>query len=179
VVSTGSSETIVLGGGCFWCTEAVFELFKGVIKTVPGYAGGWKNNPSYTLVCSGLTGHAEVLSIEYDPKIIPLETILDIFFTMHDPTTMNRQGADIGTQYRSIILYTTDEQKETSEKFINKIQKDYDKPIVTEVKKLEKFFPAEDYHKNYFDNNPGKGYCTLVISPKVQKVKKKFAELIK
>ncbi|MFI5412811.1 MAG: peptide-methionine (S)-S-oxide reductase MsrA [Candidatus Micrarchaeales archaeon] len=173
------NEIIVFGGGCFWCTEAVFEMFKGVSSTTPGYAGGNVTNPTYDDVCVGNTGHAEVLQIEYDPKIIEFDTLLEVFFTMHDPTTLNRQGADSGTQYRSIILYTAEEQKTLSEKFIKNIQKDYSKPIVTEVKKLDKFYPAEQYHMKYYDKNPDAGYCSIVIGPKVQKVKKKFAELLK
>lgn len=173
------SEVVDFGGGCFWCTEAVFELFKGVSKTAPGYAGGNVANPTYDDVCMGNTGHAEVLQIEYDPEIIPFDTLLEVFFTMHDPTTLNRQGADSGTQYRSIILYTTNEQKTAAEKFIANIQKEYTKPIVTEIKKLDKFYPAEQYHMKYYDKNPDAGYCSIVIGPKVYKVKKKFAELLK
>ena len=168
------TSKIIFGGGCFWCTEAVFALFKGVIKTMPGYAGGTTNNPTYEDICTGETGHAEVLEIEYDPKLIELETLLDIFFTMHDPTTLNRQGADFGTQYRSIILYISPEQKEKTQNFIKKIQKDFSEPIVTEIKKLDKFYPAEGYHKNYYAKNPLQPYCSLTISPKVEKIKKTY-----
>lgn len=167
-------ETIVFGGGCFWCTEAVFSLFKGVVKTTAGYAGGITKNPNYEDVSTHETGHVEVLQIEYNTKIIPLETLLDVFFTMHDPTTMNRQGADIGTQYRSTILYGAEEQKEMIEGFIKKIQNDFDRPIVTEVKKLDRFYPAEEYHQKYFDKNSNLPYCSVVIKPKIEKVKKKF-----
>lgn len=169
-----AKETIVFGGGCFWCTEAVFNLFKGVENTVSGYAGGKIANPSYDQVCTGTTGHAEVLKIDYDPSVIPLETLLDIFFTMHDPTTLNRQGADSGTQYRSIILYQTSQQKEAAERFIKAVQKDFSKPIVTEVTKLDKFYPAEGYHQKYYERNEDKPYCSAVIGPKIAKVKKKY-----
>ena len=168
------TATIVLGGGCFWCTEAVFKMISGVIKVTPGYAGGNVINPSYHQVCSGSTGHAEVIKIDYDSSKVKLDKILDVFFTSHDPTTLNRQGNDIGSQYRSIILYTNKEQKDLAESYINKIQKDYDKKIVTEVKKLVKFYPAESYHQNYYEKNSNAPYCQLVISPKIEKVKKKF-----
>ncbi len=167
-------EIIVFGGGCFWCTEAVFSMFKGVVKTMPGYAGGITKNPTYDDVCGGATGHAEVLQIEYDPKIAPLGKLLEIFFKMHDPTSPNKQGADYGSQYRSIILYTSDAQKATIEKFVKEHQKDFDKPIVTDVKKLEKFYPAEQYHSKYYDKNRMQPYCMFVIDPKVAKIKKEF-----
>jgi len=167
-------ETIVFGGGCFWCTEAVFAMFEGVVRTDPGYAGGKTKNPTYDQVCNGDTGHAEVLQIEYDPAKASLEKLLDIFFDMHDPTTLNQQGADFGTQYRSIILYTSPEQKAIIDKAIQKVQKTLPKPIVTEVKKLEKFYPAEGYHKDYYDKNKINPYCTFVIRPKVDKIKKKY-----
>lgn len=169
-----ATETIVFGGGCFWCTEAVFRLFKGVTDASPGYAGGTTSNPTYDQVCDGYTGHAEVLKVDYDPKIITLETLFDIFFTMHDPTTLNRQGADFGNQYRSIILYTTDRQKEAAEKFIRGIQKDFPDPIVTEIKRLDRFYPAEAYHRRYYERNENKPYCSAVIGPKIAKVKKKY-----
>jgi len=168
------NESIVFGGGCFWCTEAVFSMFKGVTKTTPGYAGGNTKNPTYEQVCSGATGHAEVLKLEYDPKTVSLEKLLDIFFSMHDPTSLNRQEADVGSQYRSIILYTLDAQRKTVERFIDSIKVNYSKPIVTEVKKLESFYPSEDYHKDYYKNNPFQPYCMLVIGPKVKKIKNKF-----
>ncbi|MGI0141759.1 MAG: peptide-methionine (S)-S-oxide reductase MsrA [Candidatus Micrarchaeales archaeon] len=173
------SETIVFGGGCFWCTEAVFEMLKGVVKTEPGYAGGTTVNPDYESVCEGTTGHAEVLEIEYDPGTVPLDKLLEIFFKMHDPTLLNRQGADVGTQYRSIVLYTNSDQKQTIEKAIKTAQKEYNKPIVTEIKKLEKFYPAEEYHKRYFDKNPFNPYCGIVIGPKIAKIKKEFAAYLK
>lgn len=168
------TETIVFGGGCFWCTEAVFQMFDGVKRTQPGYAGGTKKNPTYEEVCTGTTGHAEVLLVEYDPKTVTLEKLLEVFFTMHDPTLLNRQGADVGTQYRSIVLYNTDEQKEKVIKAIKEEQKKYSNDIVTEVKKLDGFYPAEDYHKDYYNNNKANPYCLLVIRPKINKVKKEF-----
>jgi peptide-methionine (S)-S-oxide reductase len=166
-------EKIVLGGGCFWCTEAVLDNLPGVTKITPGYSGGITNNPSYDEVCTGRTGHAEVVMVEYDPVQVSLEELLDLFFATHDPTTPNRQGGDIGTQYRSIILYTSEEQKAAIQSFIDGIRKDYESPIVTEVKPLEAFYPAEDYHQSYYDKNPRQPYCQLVISPKVKKAKQK------
>lgn len=168
------SEKIVLGGGCFWCTEAALRLVKGITNVTVGYAGGTKKNPTYEEVCSGSTGHAEVALIEYDPDAAQLEKILGIFFTMHDPTSLNQQGADIGTQYRSIILYTSEKQKKDAEAFIVRIQKDYSKKIVTELKKLDVFYPAEEYHQRYFEKNPFAGYCMFVVKPKVDKVKKEL-----
>ncbi len=168
------NETIVFGGGCFWCTEAVFRLFKGVIKTTVGYAGGTSENPTYEEICSRQSGHAEVLELEYDPKIMPLEKLLDILFTMHDPTSMDKQGADEGPEYRSMILYTNEKQKKIVEEFIKKSQKEYDKPIVTEVRKLNKFYPAEDYHQQFYEKNTWQPYCSIVIGQKIQKVKKKY-----
>jgi peptide-methionine (S)-S-oxide reductase len=168
------TDTIVFGGGCFWCTEAVFEMFRGVVRTEPGYAGGSTNNPDYKRVSSGTTGHAEVLKVEYDPNAVDLDKLLDVFFSMHDPTSVNRQDADIGTQYRSMILYTSNEQKVEIEAFMKRIQKDYQKRITTEVKMLDKFYPAEDYHRKYYDKNPHQPYCMLVISSKVNKIKKKY-----
>lgn len=169
-----NSEIIVFGGGCFWCTEAVFKLFEGIIGTMPGYAGGRTSNPTYDDVCTGETGHAEVLKVEYDPGKIGLDKLLKIFFEMHDPTSLNRQGADYGTQYRSIVLYTTEDQKKAVLSFIDGIKGDFGKPIVTEVKALDKFYPAEQYHKNYYANNAGAPYCSVVIGPKVAKIKKEF-----
>jgi peptide-methionine (S)-S-oxide reductase len=173
-------ETVVFGGGCFWCTEAVFKALRGVSSVMPGYAGGQTENPTYERVSSGNTGHAEVTRIEFDSGQIKFMDLLTVFFATHDPTTLNRQGNDVGTQYRSIILYTTPEQKERSEKFIADLDSEYkDHPVVTEVRPLEKFYEAESYHKDYFANNPDKAYCQLVINPKVEKVQAKFAELLK
>lgn len=173
-------ETIVLGGGCFWCTEAVFKMLKGVLSVEPGYAGGQKENPTYEEVSSGKTGHAEVTKIEYDPRIVSLNTLLTVFFATHDPTTIDRQGNDVGEQYRSIILYSTDEQKKISENFIKELQDSSieGNPIVTEVKMLEKFYPAEDYHKNYYENHKNQSYCQVIINPKLKKVQEKFADLL-
>ncbi|MFH1685707.1 MAG: bifunctional methionine sulfoxide reductase B/A protein [Candidatus Micrarchaeota archaeon] len=168
------SETIILGGGCFWCTEAAFSLVQGVLSVVSGYAGGTMENPTYQQVCEGNTGHAEVVSIEFYPKAVSIEKILDVFFTLHDPTQLNRQGEDVGTQYRSIILYTSEKQKAEVENYLDRIKDDFEKPLTTEVKKLEKFYKAEDYHKDYYKNNPEKGYCKLVISPKIKKVREKL-----
>ncbi|MCL4389037.1 peptide-methionine (S)-S-oxide reductase MsrA [Candidatus Marsarchaeota archaeon] len=149
-------------------------MFDGVVKTAPGYSGGTTKNPTYEEVCAGDTGHAEVLRIEYNPEITPLGKILDIFFKMHDPTSLNKQGNDKGAQYRSAIFYTTERQKEEIGKFIKMLQKNTAKPIVTEVKKLKAFYPAEDYHKDYFKKNPANPYCMFVIRPKVNKIKKEF-----
>lgn len=168
------SETIVFGGGCFWCTEAVFEMFNGVLKVTPGYAGGHTKNPTYEDVCNGDTGHAEVLQVEYDPKVAPLDKLLEVFFKMHDPTTPDRQGADVGSQYRSVIFYNSEEQKEIVIKYIDELQKGIDARIVTEVKKLDAFYPAEEYHKDYYKRNPLQPYCMFVIRPKVKKIKKEF-----
>lgn len=174
-------EEAILGGGCFWCTEAVFRMLKGVISVTPGYAGGSMPNPSYEDICGGATGHAEVIRIEYDASIINFETLLTVFFATHDPTTPNRQGNDVGEQYRSIIFYTTAEQKEIAEKFIADLNVSHmgGKQIVTEVRPFEKFYEAEDYHKDYYAKNPDKGYCQVIINPKLQKVQEKFAELLK
>jgi peptide-methionine (S)-S-oxide reductase len=169
-----ANEIIVLGGGCFWCTEAVVRLFDGIVSTTSGYAGGNVANPTSDLVYSGTTGHIEVVKIEYDPKKMPLDKLLDVFFTMHDPTSMDRQGADAGVEYRSVIFYTTDKQKEGAEKFIRTAQKDYPKKIVTEIRRLDKFYPAEEHHQNFYERNPRVPYCPIVIAPKIAKVKKKY-----
>ena len=175
------NKTIVFGGGCFWCTEAVFSMLKGVISVESGYAGGEKINPSYEEVSSESTGHAEVVKIEYDEDQIPFETLLTVFFATHDPTTKNRQGNDVGEQYRSIILYEDEEQKLLCDKFIEALNKSSKNgaPIITEVKILKKFYPAEDYHKNYYENNKNQSYCQVVINPKLKKVQEKFANLLK
>lgn len=174
-------ETAVFGGGCFWCTEAVFKMLKGVISVMPGYAGGTKPNPTYEEVCSGKTGHAEVVRIEYDPRKVAYRTLLTIFFASHDPTTMNRQGPDVGNQYRSVIFYTAEAQKKEAIDFIKELNESSKegKPIVTEIKPLNKFYEAENYHRDYFAKNRGNQYCEVVINPKLQKVQKEFAKLIK
>jgi methionine-S-sulfoxide reductase len=173
-------EKIYLGGGCFWCTEATFQRLKGVKSVLPGYAGGDKEKPTYDEVSAGHTGHAEVIEVEYDASLASLEILLSVFFAVHDPTTLNRQGADVGTQYRSIILYTNDVQKEVALDFIKKLEIEgiFNKPIVTEVKSLTKFYPAEDYHKNYFKDHPEAAYCQLVIAPKIDKLVAKFQDLL-
>ena len=171
----------VFRGGCFWCTEAVFGMLKGVSKVEPGYAGGSIENPSYEKVSGGDTGHAEVIRVTYDPAVLSYEDLLTVFFGSHDPTTPNRQGADTGEQYRSVILYETDEEKQAAEKMIKEVDaslKDGTR-VVTQVVPLGKFFPAEEYHKNYFEKNTSAPYCQLVIEPKVEKVRKRFAELLK
>ena len=172
-------ESIVFGGGCFWCTEAVFQNLKGVISVMPGYAGGTMANPTYEAVCSGTTGHAEVTKVEYDPTKISFRDLLTVFFATHDPSTLNRQGNDVGTQYRSAIFYTTEQQKEASAAFIKELDAEAGgSPIVTEVKPLDMFYEAEAYHRNYYQNNPEKAYCQVIINPKLEKVQKKFSELL-
>ena len=174
-------ETATLAAGCFWCVEAVFDDLKGVEDVVSGYAGGHTENPTYRQVCNGDTGHAEVAQIRFDPSVISFKDILRVFFSVHDPTTLNRQGNDIGTQYRSAIFYHNDEQKRDAEEVIKEITDEgvYDDPIVTEVVPLEKFWPAEDYHQEYFANNPNQPYCQAVVSPKVRKFRQKFADRLK
>jgi peptide-methionine (S)-S-oxide reductase len=166
-------ERIALGGGCFWCTEAVLDTLEGIAKVTPGYSGGTTLNPSYEDVCKGNTGHAEVVLVEYDPEQVSLEELLDVFFAMHDPTSLNRQGNDTGTQYRSIVLYGSEDQKATIDRFIDEISKTHDQPIVTEVRRLESFYPAEEYHQGYYEKNPHQPYCQIVISPKVEKIRNK------
>lgn len=170
----------VFGGGCFWCTEAVFQMMRGVIAVKPGYAGGTTENPTYEQVSSGRTGHAEVIHITYDPAVVKYTDLLTVFFGSHDPTTLNQQGADVGTQYRSIILTTTDEQAKEANEFITDLNasSEFGEPIVTEVEPLKEFYDAEEYHKNYFRDNPNQGYCEIVINPKLEKVKKRFAALL-
>jgi peptide-methionine (S)-S-oxide reductase len=165
-----NTELATFGGGCFWCIEAVYERYDGIISAISGYAGGQKKNPTYREVTTGTTGHAEVVQIEYDPAKISYEKLLDIFWKAHDPTTPNRQGADIGTQYRSIILYHNEEQKRIAEKSKADAAGEFSDPIVTEIQPLEDFYEAEDYHQDYYDNNPYAGYCTVVIRPKLQKL---------
>lgn len=174
-------ETILFGGGCFWCTEAVFKMLKGVLSVEPGYAGGSKAKPNYEEVCSGATGHAEVIKIEYDAGVVSLETLLTVFFASHDPITKDRQGNDVGTQYRSIILFQNQEQKDICKKFITDLNNSSQlgAPITTEVKMLDIFYPAEEYHKNYYENNKQQSYCQVIINPKLKKVQEKFAELLK
>ena len=179
-MNTTTTEIAVFGGGCFWCTEAVFKMLRGVVRVMPGYAGGTVENPTYEQVSSGNTGHAEVIHIEYDPKQITYTDLLTVFFASHDPTTKNRQGADVGTQYRSVIFYTTDEQRWMIEDFIADINTSnvHGVPIVTEIAPLTNLYPAEDYHRDYYAQNPHNQYCEVVINPKLQKVQKQFAELL-
>lgn len=173
-------KTAIFGGGCFWCTEAVFKMLKGVVLVEPGYAGGVVVNPNYDQVSMGTTGHAEVIRVTYDPSLISYEDLLTVFFGSHDPTTPNRQGNDVGEQYRSIILYGDEEEKETAERLIIEFQNSLTDGtrIVTQIVPLQDFFPAEDYHKNYYAQNASAPYCQLIIEPKLEKVRKRFAELV-
>ena len=174
-------ETAVFGGGCFWCTEAIFQRLRGVESVMPGYAGGTVENPSYEQVSSGTSGHAEVIKIDFDPALINFRDLLEVFFSAHDPTTLNRQGADEGTQYRSVVLYASPEQKEETEKFIQELteQKVFEKPIVTTLEPLTKFYEAEQYHRDYYNQNQSAGYCQVVINPKLAKFKQKYADKLK
>ena len=170
----------IFGGGCFWCTEAVFQMLKGVSKVESGYAGGAKENPTYEQVSNGTTGHAEVIKVTYDPAVISYKDLLTVFFGSHDPTTLNRQGNDVGEQYRSVIFYDSEEEKAIAEKLIKDVDeslKDGTR-VVTQVVPLKEFFPAESYHKNYYNENKSAPYCQLIIEPKIEKVRKRFAELV-
>ena len=168
--SSGDTEIATLGGGCFWCIEAVYNRIDGIRAVVSGYAGGGKADPTYEEVCSGDTGHAEVVQIHFDPNVITYEEILDLFWKAHDPTTLNRQGADVGTQYRSIILYNSEAQARAAERSKAKAAAAFDEPVVTEIVPLSRFYPAEKYHQDYYRNNPRAGYCSFVIRPKLQKL---------
>jgi peptide-methionine (S)-S-oxide reductase len=174
------SETATLANGCFWCSEAIFKRLKGVKSVVSGYSGGSVKNPSYNQVCTGKTGHAESIQIEFDPKVISYEKILDIFWHTHDPTTLNRQGNDVGPQYRSAIFYHSQEQKKIAEKLKEEIEKEgvFKAPIVTEITPFRNFYVAEDYHKNYYENNQDAPYCDFVISPKVRKLLLKYGNVV-
>jgi len=179
-METNNLKLATVGGGCFWCTEAVFQEVKGVEKVISGYSGGRApGKPTYREICSGLTGHAEVIQISYDPNIIRYEHILTIFMTTHDPTTLNRQGADRGTQYRSVIYYHDEQQKEIAELVLSQIAKHYDDPIVTEISPLDVFYEAEVEHQNYYRRNQSQGYCSFVITPKLTKLRKLHAEKLK
>ncbi len=173
-------EVVVFGGGCFWCTEAIFKMLKGVYKVDPGYSGGKIINPTYEQVCGGNTGHAECTRVEFDPRQIDYKDLLTVFFGSHDPTTLNRQGADIGEQYRSVIFYTSEDQKKITLDFIKELNEssEFGKPIVTEVLPLKEFYIAESYHKDYFERNSEQAYCQIVINPKLEKVVKKFGDLL-
>ena len=171
-------KELIVGGGCFWCTEAVFEVLKGVSDVESGYANGHTPNPTYRDICSGDTGYAEVIKISYDNTIISVDTLLEIFFVIHDPTTLNRQGADIGTQYRSTILYTDEETKEAAQAAMQAAQEEYTDPIVTVIEPLESYYKAEAYHQDYYRQNMMQGYCMAVIPPKLAKLKEKFGKEI-
>jgi peptide-methionine (S)-S-oxide reductase len=177
----GRLETATLGGGCFWCLEPVFDELEGVQDVIVGYSGGDVPNPSYQLVCKGATGHAEVVQVHFDPEVIRYEEILEVFFSIHDPTTRNRQGADVGPQYRSIIFAHSDEQREAAERVIRGLQASgiWKGPIVTEMRPFSAFYEAEQYHQQYYRKNPGQGYCQLVINPKLAKFRKKYAARLK
>jgi peptide-methionine (S)-S-oxide reductase len=180
-VSSTKREVITLGGGCFWCLDAVFTDIKGVEKVVSGYSGGRRANPTYEDVCTGATGHAEVVQITFDPSVVSLRELLHVFFTLHDPTTKDRQGNDVGTQYRSIILYRDEAQRAAAEDAIREIDASgvWDAKAVTELEPFEAFYPAEDYHQDYYRKNPLQPYCLFVIRPKVSKLRKKYLEMLK
>ena len=174
-------EVVTLGGGCFWCIEAVFEELNGVEQVESGYSGGRVDDPTYEQVCTGATGHAEVVQVTFDPKVISLKEVLEVFFTVHDPTTLNRQGADVGTQYRSMIFYRSEEQKVIAEQVIREIQKEklWKAPIVTELVPFKAFYKAEDYHQEYYKKNPGQAYCRIVIAPKIKKFRGHYKDKLK
>lgn len=174
-------EVAVFGGGCFWCTEAVFSRIRGIEKVTSGYAGGKVANPTYFQVSEELTGHAEVVKLEFDPTVITYPQLLDIFWHVHDPTTLNQQGADVGTQYRSIILYTSEQQRTDAEASLAELKRtnEFRAPIVTEIKELDTFYTAEEYHKNYYDRNADQPYCQVVINPKIEKLVSKYNDLLK
>ncbi|MEM7369725.1 MAG: peptide-methionine (S)-S-oxide reductase MsrA [Bacteroidota bacterium] len=174
-----NKQIATFGGGCFWCVEAVIQRVKGVEKVVSGYAGGNTKNPDYRSICTGSTGHAEVIQVSFDADVVSFEDLLTIFFTSHDPTTLNRQGADRGTQYRSIILYQDESQKIKAEKLIEQLADSFPNPIVTQVVPLETFYPAEIYHQNYYNNNANAGYCRVVIDPKISKLRSMYADRLK
>lgn len=172
------TEEAVVGGGCFWCTEAVFSELRGVVQVIPGYAGGTVANPTYDEVCTGTTGHAEVVRVTFDPAVLPYRDVLEVFFATHDPTTLNRQGGDTGTQYRSIVLYSSPAQRADAEAAIRdrNAEEKLGRRVVTQLVPLEKFYPAEEYHWKYFQRNPDRGYCQMVISPKMKKFRKSYSE---
>jgi peptide-methionine (S)-S-oxide reductase len=179
-MSLRNVELATLGTGCFWCTEAIFQELKGVISVVSGYAGGYLKNPTYRQICEGNTGHAEVVSLEFDPQVISFPEILDVFWTVHDRTTLNRQGADVGPQYRSVIFYHNEKQKKSAEQSLQNVgSKIWADPIVTEITEINNYFPAENYHQEYYNNNENQPYCRIVINPKIQKFRKLFAAKLK
>lgn len=179
--SPSDTQLATFGTGCFWCTEAIFQDLAGVLKAESGYAGGTVKNPSYKEVCTGTTGHAEVIQVTYDPAVISYEELLEVFWKTHDPTTLNRQGADVGTQYRSVIFYHTEQQRALAEKYKKKLDEAgaFENPIVTEISPYTNFYKAEDYHQNYYNLNGNAPYCSVVIQPKVEKFKKAFADKLK
>ncbi len=178
-MSTIHYEKATFGGGCFWCTEALMQRLKGVKKVVSGYAGGTvQGTPTYKEVCSGLTGHAEVVQVEFDPKVISYHDLLTLFMASHDPTTLNRQGGDVGTQYRSVIFYLNEEQKKVAEKVVAEMSEYYEAPIVTEIAPMPQFYQAEDYHQEYYNNNAQQGYCQAVIAPKLAKLRQSYADML-
>jgi methionine-S-sulfoxide reductase len=179
--SESKLDQATFGGGCFWCTEAVFKELRGVKSVVSGYSGGQTANPTYEQVCSGRTGHAEAVQITFDPKQVSYQELLEVFWKTHDPTTMNRQGHDVGTQYRSVIFYHSVEQRQAAEALKQELDRSgqVGAPLVTEITKLDQFYPAEDYHQNYFERNPGQGYCSAVIRPKVDKFRAAFSDRLK
>lgn len=180
-MKSSSTETATLAGGCFWCLEAVYENLKGVESVVSGYAGGRRPNPSYEQVCSGATGHAEVVQVAFDPAVVSYRELLEVFFTIHDPTTLNRQGADVGTQYRSAIFYHDNAQKQAAESVVTELSAQglWKDPVVTEILPAPTFYPAEEYHQHYFARNPTQGYCNVVVAPKVAKFRKQFMNKLK
>ncbi len=174
-------DTATFGSGCFWCSEAIFERLNGVKSVTSGFSGGERPNPTYEEVCTGRTDHAEVIQIAFDPKVISFDKLLEVFWKTHDPTTLNRQGADVGTQYRSVIFYHNDEQKNKAKKYKEELNKEgiWDNPIVTEISPFKNFYSAEEYHQEYYDKNPNAGYCSFVITPKIEKFKKIFKDRLK
>jgi len=176
---TERRETATLGGGCFWCLDAAYREIEGVTHVVSGYAGGERPNPTYEQVSTGRTGHAEVVQVEFDPDVISYADVLDIFWAIHDPTTLNRQGADVGTQYRSVIFYADDDQRRAAEASRDAIQDAWPRPVVTEIVPLQAFYPAEEYHQDYFAKNPDQGYCQLIINPKLKKLRDRYAARLK
>lgn len=174
-------ESITLGGGCFWCVETIYNMLNGVESAVSGYSGGHTNNPTYKEICTGTTNHAEVVRVTFDPNTVSVSEILEVFFSAHNPTTLNRQGDDIGTQYRSIIFYENEHQEEISREIIEKLTSEniYSEPIVTQIEKFTKFYPAEDYHQGYYSENQQQPYCSMVVTPKVEKFKKVFKDRLK
>ena len=174
-----ATEIATLGGGCFWCTEAVFQQLRGVQTVESGYTGGEVNNPTYEQICEGTTGHAEVVQLTFDPEVISFREILEVFFTIHDPTTLNRQGNDVGTQYRSVVYYHSPEQQDVARHVIAEMANVWDAPIVTELSPIGTFYKAENYHQNFFRQNPMQGYCAFIVAPKVSKFRQTFADKVK